>query len=299
MDSKKMKKGEALVKEFNEFLKTIDIPASKNKWEAPHWSTETMELNDNSDLNIDKDLNPNDELLTVGLNFGLKPLAFYTGNEPMGLEVEIIYLFAKAKHYNINLIEINMEERMSLLKEGKIDITGGNLSITDERKEFMIFSDEIYSSGIVLAVRIDSKKELIPIEIRNGNYTVNKNNNVDVHVKFSDNKIKTSSCIFPNYYSDILLINCTINDIEDVNVSKGFEYVNTEDKILLLYNDIETNNFLQANTIIEGHTDIIQESDKNIEIVCKNSNNQTISIIIGSSTLVIAIIYLLRLCLQY
>lgn len=293
----KTEEGEALAKEFNEFLKTIDLAALKKKWEAPDWSTETMELLDNSDLKIDKDLNPNDKLLTVGFNLGLKPLAFYSGNEPVGFEVEVVYLFAKAKHYNIKLIEISLEERMSLLKKEKVDITGGSLSITKERKEFMNFSDEIYSCGTVLAVRLDSKKELIPIEIRNENYTVNENNAVDVNVKFSDDQIRTSSCVFPDHYNDILSINCTINNIQDVDLSKGFEYVDTKDKILLLYNYIEANHLLQADTIVEGHQYIIQESDKNVEIVCKTpNNNNIIDIVVGSSVLVGILAYLLNLC---
>ena len=44
-----------------------------------------MALNDNSDFKIDKELNPNDKLLTVGFELGLKPLSFYYGNEPIGL----------------------------------------------------------------------------------------------------------------------------------------------------------------------------------------------------------------------
>ena len=216
----------------------------------------------------------------------------------MGLEVEILYLFAKAQHYNINLIDISLEERMSLLKEGKVNITGGSLSISDERKKFMSFSEPIYSCGTVLAVRVNNKKEIIPIEIRNGNYTVKEKNIVDINVKFPDNIIKTSSCVFPDYYNDTLLINCTIDDIKDVNVSKGFEYVNTEDKILLSYNYIEANNFLRANTIIEGYNDIIQESDKSEEIVCKTSNiNKIIPIAVATTAAFMVLLLLLKLCL--
>ena len=47
---------------------------------------------------------------------------------------------------------------------------------------------------------------------------------VDVNVKFPDDKIKISSCVFPDFYNDTFLINCTINNIKDVNTSKGFEY---------------------------------------------------------------------------
>lgn len=294
----KNEEGEALAKEFNEFLKTIDIPALEKKWNKPDWSTETMSLNDNSDLKIDKELNPDDKLLTVGFDLGLKPLSFYYGNEPMGLEIEIIYLFAKAKHYNINLIEINLEERIAFLKEKKVNITGGSFSITDERKNDIIFSDTIYSCGTVLAVRLDSKKDKIPIEIRDRKYNISATNIVNVEVKFPEDKIKTSACVFPDFYNDTILINCTIYNIQNVNTSKGFEYVNTEDKLVLLYNYIEANNLLQANTIIEGNNDIIQESDKSEEIFCKTSNSNTIVVVAAAASVAISLMVLvLRLCL--
>ena len=299
----KNEEGEKLAKEFNEFLKTIDVPALEKKWSREDWSVDNADLivRDNSDLKIDKDLNPDDKLLTVGFDLGLKPLSFYYGNEPVGIEVEIIYLFAKAKHYNIKIVDLNLEERLTYLKEGKANITGGSFSISEERKKDIIFSDVIYTCGTVLAVRLDSVKSLIPIELYDRNYTRKEKNIIDVNVKFQDDKIKTSSCVLPDYYNDILLINCTIDDIQDVNVSNGFEYVNTEDKILLLYNYIEANNFLQANKLIEGHTTIIQESDKSEEIVCSKSSNtfstvEIIASVVAASGAIGIMVYLLRLC---
>ena len=173
--------------------------------------------------------------------------------------MEILYKFAKEKHYNIKIISISSEERLSYIKEGKANITLGAISITEERKKDMLFSDPLYDSPMVLVVRIDSKTDELPIEIQDSQYEAKANYNVDVNVDFSG-KIKTSSCIFPPFYNDEFLINCTINDIKDVNASNGFKYVNTTDKISLLYNYLEADNFLQANSKISGHKDIIKEN---------------------------------------
>ena len=137
----KNEEGEKLAKEFNEFLKTIDVPALEKKWNREDWSVDNADLivRDNSDLKIDKDLNPDDKLLTVGFDLILKPLSFYYGNEPLGVEVEVIYLFANAKHYNINIVDLNLEERLTYLKEVKANITGGGFSISEERKKILFF----------------------------------------------------------------------------------------------------------------------------------------------------------------
>jgi len=149
-----------------------------------------------------------------------------------------------------------------------------------------------------LAVRLDSKKDEVPIEIRDGKYNLKEKKIVDVNVKFPDDKIKISSCVFPDFYNDTLLINCTINNIKDVNTSKGFEYVNTEDKLELLYSYIEANNLLQANTIIEGINDIIQEDDKSQEIFCKTSNiNTIVAVAVAASVAIPLMALLLKLCL--
>lgn len=149
-----------------------------------------------------------------------------------------------------------------------------------------------------MAVRLDSKKDEVPIEIRDGKYNLKEKKIVDVNVKFPDDKIKISSCVFPDFYNDTLLINCTINNIKDVNTSKGFEYVNTEDKLELLYSYIEANNLLQANTIIEGINDIIQEDDKSQEIFCKTSNiNTIVAVAVAASVAIPLMALLLKLCL--
>lgn len=149
-----------------------------------------------------------------------------------------------------------------------------------------------------MAVRLDSKKDEVPIEIRDGKYNLKEKKIVDVNVKFPDDKIKISSCVFPDFYNDTLLINCTINNIKDVNTSKGFEYVNTEDKLELLYSYIEANNLLQANTIIEGINDIIQEDDKSQEIFCKTSNiNTIVAVAVAASVAIPLMGLLLKLCL--
>ena len=149
-----------------------------------------------------------------------------------------------------------------------------------------------------MAVRLDSKKDEVPIEIRDGKYNLKEKKIVDVNVKFPDDKIKISSCVFPDFYNDTLLINCTINNIKDVNTSKGFEYVNTEDKLELLYSYIEANNLLQANTIIEGINDIIQEDDKSQEIFCKTSSiNTIVAVAVAASVAIPLMALLLKLCL--
>ena len=243
--------GISLLNEFNEFIKTIDFEELYNKWNVL----------DTSKLTFDKTLDKNGKLLRIALCFQLKPFCFIEKDEPKGLEPEILYMFAREKNYYINLIDVNIAERITYLEEGKADMSGGIMSITEERKEKVNFCNSLYVTGIALAVRMESKKDMIQIKILDNNYKPKPNNTAEIKVLFTDS-IKTSSCIFPDKYNDTILINCTISNLNNINASKGFEYVSTSDKINILSKNLELNNFFQANKKISGHNNIIVEGNK-------------------------------------
>ena len=118
-----------------------------------------------------------------------------------------------------------------------------------------------------MAVRIENKKDKIELKVLDNNYKEKSNNTAELQVKFS-NSIKISSCTFPNKYNDTILINCTIFDVNNINIpNEGLEYVNTSDKINILSKNLELNNFFQANNKIVGHDSIIIEGNKD-KIYC-------------------------------
>ena len=287
----KNSEGEALSKEFNEFLKTINVQEIYNKYMDFKWVDDEYNININDYLNIDTELDPNGKLLNVGLNFDSKPLSFLYGNEPKGVDVEILYKFAKEKGYNLNITKLSLGERTTYIQEGKVNITGGSYSITEDRKKIMIFSDPLYEIKTALCVRTDSKKDKIMTKVEGEDHMEKIDNNIiNVNVKFED-KIKNSSCTFPEYYKDEVILNCTIPDIKDVDVTYGFEYVNSNDKIKILYNDIEVDNFLQANTKLKDVKDIIKVGDtRGISCPLLTSSSSSNFLTIGLTTIVIVFI---------
>ena len=294
----KNEEGEALLKEFNDFLKTIDLKAIYDKWNTSYWSVSreyAYEVQD-SHLNVDTDLDPNGKLLNVAFYMDLKPICFYKSNVPAGIEMDILYRFAKARNYYINLTSVNFTERITYIQEGKANITGGSFSINEERKKFVHFSDPLYECQTVLAVRLDSKKEKITLFAQDPKFYEKKENSIDIQVKFGD-QIKDSSCLIPNNFNDTILLNCTISDISNVNVSNGFEYFKSEDKILILYDYIEVDNLLQANTKIKDHPNIIQIGNTT-NIICQSSPSILKSVaIISVSILILPVMYFITQCL--
>ena len=288
----KNEKGEALLKEFNEFISSINLEKIYKKWNVA----------DTSKLTVDRNLNTSGTEIKVGFSIDTRPTCYYEGNDLKGVEVDILYQFAKKKGYYINFMEITIEQKASYISKGKADIVGGSYTITDERKKLMNFSNPLYNTSVVLAVRVDSKKDMIPLVAVNENFTFDLNtmydiHNIDIQVKFSDNNIKTSSCILPGFYNDTLLINCSISDLKDVNVSNGFEYYGSKDYFYLLYNVLSINNFFLANTKIAGHPNIIK-MDTQREIVCKTNSLISATIaVIGFISLSALILFILSKCI--
>ena len=253
---KNNEKGNKLKTEFNKYLKSIDFKELYNKWNVQK----------TSDLTIDKDLDKDAELINAAFLPDVKPLCFQENGEMKGAEIELLYKFAKEKNYNIKLTPLNeIDERISYIEDGKADITGGYLTITDERKKKVDFSDSYFTAKTVMVVRKDSKKDEIAMTVLDDKYNPKANNAADILVKFPKRETY-SSCVFPKKYSDIITIDCTISDLKDIDpYNEGFEYVNSSDKINITYSKLDVGNFINANKKISGHK-IINESDKSSKV---------------------------------
>ena len=260
----KTDEGNILLDKFNQFLSNTNLKEIYDKWN----------VNDTTKLTIDKNLNTSAETINAAFLMDLNPLCFLEGTEAKGYEVELLYKFAKEYNYNINFMQVDVGDRVSYIEENKANISGGWFTITDERKKSVNFSNPIHNAGTVLVTRVDTKKDTITLKVLDNNYNEKTNNAANVQVKFSD-KIKNSSCVFPEKYNDTIIINCTISDLDNIDpYEEGFEFVNTTDKIQLIFSNLELNNFFQANSKISGHENIITESDKFNKVCTSNSTSQ-------------------------
>ena len=259
----KTNEGKILLDKFNQFLSNTNLKEIYDKWN----------VNDTTKLTIDKNLNTSAETINAAFLMDLNPICFLEGTEAKGYEVELLYKFAKEYNYNINFMQVDVGDRVSYIEEKKANISGGWFTITDERKKSVNFSNSIHNAGTVLVTRVDRKKDALKLKVLDNNYNEKTNNAANVQVKFSD-KIKNSSCVFPEKYNDTIIINCTISDLDNIDpYEEGFEFVNTTDKIQLICSDLELNNFFQANSKISGHENIITESDKSNKVCTSNSNS--------------------------
>ena len=151
----KSERGTALCEELSEYLRACKadgtIEALQHKWfDAP--DAGAVESTDYRDLPAEKG--------TVRLAtdqyppFVLSVEGLYTG-----YEIELMSLFCRDRGYALEITEIKAEAILPGIASGKYDVGCSGISITEERKENVLFSEPSYSGGTSLIVLSDAEAE--------------------------------------------------------------------------------------------------------------------------------------------
>ena len=284
-----------LLNEFNEFLEKQDVEKLFKKWN----------VEDTSNIKIEKDNYQGQKTIKVGLLTDSRPFCFLENKEEeiKGFDADLIYKFAKSKNYNVDLVILtNTEDRMKIgEKDTDFNIIGGHFTITEERAKTITFSNPIYKEGTSLIIRRDIKKDTMKLALFDGEYNKIRNNKAKLYSKVG-NKTVTSLCAFPDIYDYNITIKCSIKDFNGTDpFTQGIESTTTEDKLYIMYSDLEIDNILKANEKLK--LPIIQESDKTKHI-CSEENRvkesnifSIISTIVGGATFIGLFIAILSFCL--
>ena len=90
--------------------------------------------------------------LVASTNAG-EPFVYVRNGECVGYEIDILYRFCRANGYALEMVDTNFDGILASISSGKGDIGASCISITEERKESMRFSDPHYAGGIVIVVQ--------------------------------------------------------------------------------------------------------------------------------------------------
>ena len=142
----KSDEGYELQGEMNEFLAELraagEIDRLIDKWYGETEPQEKIPLNT---------LNGNGKKLRVSIDSTRKPFVYMYEGEPVGFEVEVLYLFCQKYGYTIELSDISFASSLAGLAVGKYDLVCGGLYMTPERKESVNFSDPYMNADVVMA----------------------------------------------------------------------------------------------------------------------------------------------------
>jgi len=94
--------------------------------------------------------------LIAGVKTDFPPFGYVdSAGKNLGLDVDIAHLFAKAlfdDENKVELVAVTSGNRIPFLQSGKIDIIIATVTVTEERKQVVEFSDPYFLSGSLLLV---------------------------------------------------------------------------------------------------------------------------------------------------
>lgn len=85
--------------------------------------------------------------LTMATNAYFAPYEYYDGDEIVGIDVEIAKAVAEKLDMELKVVDIEFDSIITGVQTGKYDMGMAGMTVTDERKESVDFSDS-YATGI-------------------------------------------------------------------------------------------------------------------------------------------------------
>lgn len=96
-----------------------------------------------------------EETLRVGISTNAPPLVYKTGGKLQGLEIDFAGQLGKYLGKEVRFVELDWEEQIPALEEGRIDIIMSGMTITPKRHYRVAFANPYMRSGQILLVRSD------------------------------------------------------------------------------------------------------------------------------------------------
>ncbi|MEW9502455.1 transporter substrate-binding domain-containing protein [Jeotgalibacillus marinus] len=95
-------------------------------------------------------------LYKVGIDTTYPPFEYEEDGEYVGIDIDVISAIADNQGFEIEFSAMDFSGIIPSLQAGQLDIAMGGMSITDERKETVDFSDPYFDSGLTLVVNEDN-----------------------------------------------------------------------------------------------------------------------------------------------
>ncbi|MDY0393446.1 transporter substrate-binding domain-containing protein [Virgibacillus halophilus] len=115
------------------------------------------------------------EVYKVGVDTTYPPFEFQEDGKYKGIDIDLIQAIAKDQGFKVKIEAMDFGGIIPSMQAGELDIGMGGMSITDERKETVDFSDPYFEAGLSLVVakgngKIASLKDLKGkmVAIKNG-----------------------------------------------------------------------------------------------------------------------------------
>ena len=144
----KNKKGSALCGQMSEFIREMRDGGELEKLEKK-WLGGSMDRAEMPDI---KALSAENGTLTLAIDALNAPFDFMRGKQYAGYEVELALRFCERYGYGLTVRNMDFDAVLTSVQTNKAAFGAATISITEERKQSVLFSEPHFSGGTVLAV---------------------------------------------------------------------------------------------------------------------------------------------------
>ncbi|MFZ5974222.1 MAG: transporter substrate-binding domain-containing protein [Bacillota bacterium] len=99
------------------------------------------------------------DTIVMGTNAEFAPFEYKEGDKVVGFDVEVANEIAADLQKNLKIEDMKFDSLIGALAAGKIDMILAGMTVSDERKKSVDFSDSYYTSTQVIIIRKTSLKE--------------------------------------------------------------------------------------------------------------------------------------------
>ncbi|MFJ5964163.1 transporter substrate-binding domain-containing protein [Bacillus sp. NPDC093026] len=92
----------------------------------------------------------------IGIDTTYPPFEFEKGDKYEGIDVDLINAIAKDQGFKVKLEAMDFSGIIPAMQAGQLDVGMGGMSITDERKKKVDFSEPYFDAGLTVVVKKDS-----------------------------------------------------------------------------------------------------------------------------------------------
>ena len=141
-------RGGKLCEQFSEYLRSIrddgTMEAIKTKWFSDDDSLKTID--DYRSFPA-----PNG-VLRMATEAQYEPFSYILNNQIAGYDIDIAVHFCEAYGYGLEINDMSFDAVLPAVQTGKCDFGGSGITITEERKESVLFTEPNFSGGTVMTV---------------------------------------------------------------------------------------------------------------------------------------------------
>jgi amino acid ABC transporter substrate-binding protein, PAAT family (TC 3.A.1.3.-) len=141
-----------LLEKVNEFIAKIKSDGTFDKILNNYFGDGEPQLITSAELDESKDQ------LVVATNAAFEPFEYMVGDKYAGVDMEIAKLLADYLGKELVISNMDFEAVCIAVGQGKADIAMAGLTIKEERKQYVNFSDKYYDAAQMIIVKADDKR---------------------------------------------------------------------------------------------------------------------------------------------